>query len=176
MLQALKDRGTKVLNPFDVTMSDATPEAEERRQETVKAATLCDVFLTGTNSITQDGRIVNVDAVGNRVAGMFWGHPRSIVVVGRNNNENDYVTHRLAKPEDLWFHAYGVTGSHVILRHKGKAAPSGRAIKEAELVDAQEAMLLHARYPFEDRGKREKAVLEEALRVCQARLEEAGAW
>jgi len=58
------------------------------------------------------------------------------IIVGRNNNENDYVTHRLAKPEDLWFHAYGVTGSHVLLRHKGKAAPSARAIREAASVAA----------------------------------------
>ena len=28
--------------------------------------------------------MVNVDAQGNRVAGMFWGHPLSILVVGRN--------------------------------------------------------------------------------------------
>jgi hypothetical protein len=58
------------------------------------------------------------------------------VIVGRNNSENDYVTHRLAKAEDLWFHAYGVTGSHVILRHRGKAAPSRRAIEEAASIAA----------------------------------------
>ena len=58
------------------------------------------------------------------------------VIVGRNNSENDYVTHRLAKPEDLWLHAYGTTGSHVVLRHKGKAAPSRRAIEEAASMAA----------------------------------------
>jgi len=58
------------------------------------------------------------------------------VIVGRNNAENDYVTHRLAKPEDLWFHAYGVKGSHVILRKKGKSAPSRRAIEEAASIAA----------------------------------------
>jgi hypothetical protein len=54
-----------------------------------KAATLCDVFLTGTNAITQDGKLVNVDAVGNRVAGMFWGHPTSIIAVGANKIVKD---------------------------------------------------------------------------------------
>jgi hypothetical protein len=88
-LQALKDRGTTVLNPFDVKISDSTPEAEERRQKIVTAATLCDVFLTGTNAITQDGKLVNVDAVGNRVAGMFWGHPTSIIVIGKNKIVKD---------------------------------------------------------------------------------------
>jgi len=58
------------------------------------------------------------------------------VIVGRNNRENDYVTHRLAKPEDLWFHAYGVTGSHVVLRQRGKDAPSRRAIEETASIAA----------------------------------------
>jgi len=34
-------------------------------------------------------KLVNVDAVGNRVAGIFWGHPTSIVVVGRNKIVKD---------------------------------------------------------------------------------------
>jgi hypothetical protein len=34
--------------------------------------------------VTEDGRIVNVDGNGNRAAGMFWGHPICILVIGRN--------------------------------------------------------------------------------------------
>ncbi len=52
-------------------------------------ATLCDVFLTGSNSLTEDGRLLNVDGAGNRVAGMFWGHPTSVLVVGRNKIVKD---------------------------------------------------------------------------------------
>ncbi len=89
VLQVLKDRGTSVLNPFDVEVSDVTPGFEERRHEKMKAATLGDVFLTGTNAITRDGRLVNVDAVGNRVAGMVWGHPTSIIAVGKNKIVKD---------------------------------------------------------------------------------------
>lgn len=83
--QALKERGAKVLNAFDPKESQINPiEAQQRRQKIIEEATICDVFLTGTNAITQDGRLINVDAAGNRVAGMFWGHPISIIVVGRN--------------------------------------------------------------------------------------------
>jgi predicted ribosome quality control (RQC) complex YloA/Tae2 family protein len=42
------------------------------------------------------------------------------VWIGRNNRENDELTHRAAAPNDLWFHAQGVPGSHVILRTRGK--------------------------------------------------------
>ncbi|UCF78482.1 MAG: NFACT family protein [Candidatus Eiseniibacteriota bacterium] len=58
------------------------------------------------------------------------------VLVGKNNSENDYITHRLAKPDDLWFHASGMPGSHVVLRAKGKSAPSRTAIREAASLAA----------------------------------------
>jgi hypothetical protein len=85
IIKSLVKRGTKVINPFD-------PEKRVKDHETyfnllfrpTIEATLCDVFLTGTNVMTQDGRLLNIDAAGNRVAGMFWGHPKSVIVVGRN--------------------------------------------------------------------------------------------
>lgn len=76
----LRERGIKILDAFE----PKDKESHEYHQRLVKEATVCDVFLTGTNPITRDGRLVNVDAAGNRVAGMFWGHPISIIVVGRN--------------------------------------------------------------------------------------------
>lgn len=42
------------------------------------------------------------------------------VWVGRNNKENDELTHRTAHSRDIWLHAQGVPGSHVILRTGGK--------------------------------------------------------
>jgi predicted ribosome quality control (RQC) complex YloA/Tae2 family protein len=41
------------------------------------------------------------------------------IAVGKNNVQNDYVTHRLAKPSEWWFHAKDVPGSHVLVRHDG---------------------------------------------------------
>ena len=85
VLQALKRRGTRILNAFVPKEAEITiGDFKQWRERINREATLCDVFLTGTNALTQDGRLVNVDARGNRVAGMFWGHPLSIVVVGRN--------------------------------------------------------------------------------------------
>jgi len=42
------------------------------------------------------------------------------VWVGRNNKENDELTHRASHSRDIWLHAQGVPGSHVILRTGGK--------------------------------------------------------
>jgi len=88
--QALKARGTRVLNPFETKRAQTDPKgAFQWHRNMLRKATVSDVFLTGTNAITQDGKLVNVDAVGNRVAGMVWGHPTSIIVVGRNKIVKD---------------------------------------------------------------------------------------
>ena len=88
--KALKKRGTKVLDAFELKGSQVNPEnAQQSLKGVLKEATISDVFLTGTNAIIRDGRLVNVDAVGNRVAGMFWGHPTSIIAVGRNKIVKD---------------------------------------------------------------------------------------
>jgi hypothetical protein len=90
ILQALRKRGTSVLDPFEQKRSQVGPDDALRwHKNMLKKATVSDVFLTGTNAITQDGKLINVDAVGNRVAGMFWGHPISIVVAGRNKIVKD---------------------------------------------------------------------------------------
>src|SRR5262245_43939949 len=53
------------------------------------------------------------------------------VLIGRNNEGNDYLTHHLARSEDYWFHVHGAAGSHVVLRRgKGANEPSKATIEE----------------------------------------------
>ncbi len=42
------------------------------------------------------------------------------IYVGKNNKENDLLTHRFARKDDLWFHAQGIPGSHVVVKTDGK--------------------------------------------------------
>ena len=51
------------------------------------------------------------------------------VWVGRNARENDRLTFDHASPHDLWFHARGVGGSHVVLRVPGRKTVVGKPIK-----------------------------------------------
>ncbi|MFN3391214.1 MAG: NFACT family protein [Meiothermus ruber] len=55
------------------------------------------------------------------------------VWVGRNSKENDLLT-RMAHSEDLWFHAQGLSGSHVILRTQGRSAPLPDLLYAAQLA------------------------------------------
>jgi predicted ribosome quality control (RQC) complex YloA/Tae2 family protein len=59
------------------------------------------------------------------------------VWVGRNNADNDRITHRLSNPHDFWFHVVGVPGSHVILRRPNRTAiPKPRTLGEAASIAA----------------------------------------
>lgn len=58
------------------------------------------------------------------------------VWVGKNSDNNDLLTTRYARPADLWFHARGVGGSHVVLRvHKG-TIPTKTAILQTAAIAA----------------------------------------
>ena len=59
------------------------------------------------------------------------------VWAGRNNKENDVLTHKMSAQNDLWFHARGYAGSHVVLRSEGrKEAPNKHTIEEAAALAA----------------------------------------
>jgi predicted ribosome quality control (RQC) complex YloA/Tae2 family protein len=59
------------------------------------------------------------------------------ILVGRNNKENDYLTFKFARPDDLWFHAQDVPGSHVLLKRRDKKAePSTEQIRQVARIAA----------------------------------------
>jgi predicted ribosome quality control (RQC) complex YloA/Tae2 family protein len=58
--------------------------------------------------------------------------PGWILLVGRTSRENDILTTRVAAPYDLWFHARGVGGSHVVLLRPGrKSEPPPGVVEKA---------------------------------------------
>ncbi len=63
-----------------------TPEevSERRRQ-----ALLTDLFITGTNAITEAGHLVNLDMIGNRVGAITYGPRNVILLAGRNKIVSD---------------------------------------------------------------------------------------
>ncbi len=59
------------------------------------------------------------------------------VWAGKNSENNDLLTLKHARPNDLWFHARGSGGSHVVLRAgTGKGEISRRAIEQAAAIAA----------------------------------------
>ncbi|MBU1341368.1 MAG: lactate utilization protein [Proteobacteria bacterium] len=79
LFHELKDHpDIKVLNTFDRTLS--TEDMMELRRQSL----LVDLFITGTNAVTEAGQLVNLDMVGNRVAAIMWGPKAVLLVIGRN--------------------------------------------------------------------------------------------
>jgi LUD domain len=75
----LKDnKKIKVIDTFDKTIS--REDGWERRRQ----ALLVDLLITGTNAVTESGRLVNLDMLGNRVAAIAFGPKNVIILVGRN--------------------------------------------------------------------------------------------
>jgi L-lactate utilization protein LutB len=62
---------------------------QSRKLEILRAQLTCDLFLSGSNAVTQEGDIVNVDGNGNRVAALTFGPKKTIVVVGANKVVRD---------------------------------------------------------------------------------------
>ena len=70
--------GVEIIDPFRPGLS-FEDSIEPRRQ-----GLLADVMITSTNAITLDGKLVNLDGLGNRVAAMIFGPKKVILPVGMN--------------------------------------------------------------------------------------------
>jgi len=75
ILDRLRERGNKF----------SAPGAEL----TETGATRKDVLLAGANAVTLDGKLVNLDGMGNRVTGMIYGVGRVILLIGANKIVRD---------------------------------------------------------------------------------------
>lgn len=64
----------------------------------------------------------------------FQGPHGFEVVVGRNARDNDKVTFGVGRSRDLWLHAQGYRGSHVIVRSGGKEVPFETVLFAARLA------------------------------------------
>ena len=58
------------------------------------------------------------------------------VLAGKTDADNDYLSLKVANPNDYWFHVRGMPGSHVILREKEGEEPDRSVLKEAAAIAA----------------------------------------
>lgn len=79
----LKKRGNKVIDPYETSLSPAEKASMRKKLQTAN------ILLTGTNAITMDGKLVNIDGVGNRVALQIFGPDHVIIVAGVNKIAED---------------------------------------------------------------------------------------
>jgi len=55
-----------------------------KRNEVRELARNSDVYLSSTNALTKDGKLINIDGIGNRVTSMVYGHSKVYIIAGVN--------------------------------------------------------------------------------------------
>lgn len=77
--EAIKGRqDLEILDTYDKSLSPE--QSYERRRKSL----LVDLFITGTNAVTESGLLVNLDMLGNRVGAINFGPKQVILLIGRN--------------------------------------------------------------------------------------------
>lgn len=90
VISALKKRGkNRVIDPFEKDANGHFLYRSEQVENMYREAFNADVFLAGINAVTMDGKLVNTDGTGNRVAPMIFGPKKVILVAGVNKIVGD---------------------------------------------------------------------------------------
>ena len=82
---------------------------------------------------------------GSRAKDPPWTDPKLIeyhlpggwtVIAGRTDADNEYVSFRVARPDDWWFHVRGMPGSHVVLKGPPGEEADRATLKRAAAIAA----------------------------------------
>ena len=84
LYNSIKDNpDMEILDTFNKSLSG------EAKIELRRRSLLVDLFITGTNAITEMGQLVNLDMIGNRIGGITFGPKHVVILVGRNKIVSD---------------------------------------------------------------------------------------
>ncbi|HID85877.1 MAG TPA: fibronectin-binding domain-containing protein, partial [Anaerolineae bacterium] len=104
----------------DLDLAASHPEIEEVRAALVEAGYLKEKRRRPRVGRSQPLRVISPDGFE--------------IVVGRNSRQNEEVTFRLGTDHDLWLHARGLPGAHVVIRTEGREVPESTLRRAAELA------------------------------------------
>jgi len=74
--------------PYDVINRELAKTDEERKALKGRIAT-CDAFFMGSNAVTLDGELVNIDGAGSRLSYLVYGPEKVIIIAGMNKVVKD---------------------------------------------------------------------------------------
>lgn len=77
-----------------------TAKTPDERMDMLRQALTCDTFLMSSNAISEDGQLVNIDGMGNRVAAMCYG-PRQVVVIAGMNKVLGTLDDAIARARNI---------------------------------------------------------------------------
>ena len=133
VMSALRQSGThQIFDPYAINEEGYYFVKGEERLQLQRQALLADVFLSGANAITLDGKVVCTDGNGNRVAAIIFGPKKVIIVAGVNKivanlDEAFRRIHEVACP--------GNSYRHVWQHHASEVSLEKPCVKEGRCVD-----------------------------------------
>lgn len=98
-----------VLSQID--LADMVTDIDEIKDELIKEGYIKRKKSKKANKNSKETNIKEYDCQGFKI------------YVGKNNRENDFLTHKVARRDDYWFHIQGLPGSHVIVKTEGRDLP-----------------------------------------------------
>ena len=114
-------KATGVLNELrknpELSVIDSFAPGMSRKQKIYwrRQALLTDLFLTGSNALTQKGQLVNLDMIGNRVGGITFGPKQVVLFIGINK-----ITANL---EEAMHRGRTIAAPRNAIRHEGFRTP-----------------------------------------------------
>lgn len=135
MLERERDEIDRALEAID-RMDDAALRAAAASEPTVRVGA------------ASSGRAKRGEAATHRPFKRYQSTTGARILVGRGGAENDELTFHVAKPNDLWLHARGVSGAHVVV-----PLERGAEVPQVLLLDAAHLALHHSSARGEAKGE-----------------------
>ena len=87
----LKEMGLyeKLATHNHISWHGRIPEGKTDKEMRMEARE-ADIYISSVNGLAETGEIINIDATGNRVAAIFYGHKKVYLVIGKNKLAEDY--------------------------------------------------------------------------------------
>ena len=87
----LKEMGLyeKLSTHNQISWHGRIPEGKTDKEMRMEARE-ADIYISSVNGLAETGEIINIDATGNRVAAIFYGHKKVYLVIGKNKLAEDY--------------------------------------------------------------------------------------
>jgi hypothetical protein len=83
LIEKLDMKNCRVFHHWDPALTSET------RLSRLAAENASDWYVTSSNAVTFDGKMVNIDGTGNRVSAMAWGTGKILFVIGMNKAARD---------------------------------------------------------------------------------------
>lgn len=113
---------------------------------TPDAAALKDFLRTNAETIKRLGYMTEQEQEELPPFKIFTVDGGFTVYAGKSSENNDLLTVKWARPNDLWFHARGSSGSHVVLKTgTGSGSPSRKAVEQAAAIAAYYSKMRNAK-------------------------------